>query len=180
MNLTVPYQSLSCESIDIPRWFAVDAGGMHRIQTSMAHEGTVGVRGLWHVALKVGDLRRSRRFYETLFGMRVVWEPDAENVYLSSGCDNLALHQIPRAEQAEYTKPNAQFLDHLGVIMETPEAVDRLFALAEQYGATIVHPLKRHRDGSYSFYVADPDRNVVQVLYEPNISGGEAHVQSKK
>jgi hypothetical protein len=29
---------------------------------------------------------------------------------------------------------------------------------------------KRHRDGSYSFYVADPDGNTVQVLFEPTIS----------
>jgi catechol 2,3-dioxygenase-like lactoylglutathione lyase family enzyme len=136
----------------------------------MAHEGVAGVRGLRHLALKVTDLGRSRRFYEKLFGMRIVWEPDADNVYLSSGGDNLALHQIPTSELAEYAGQRAQFLDHLGVIMDTPESVDRLFAQVEQYGATIVHQPKRHRDGSYSFYIADPDRNVVQVLYEPTIS----------
>jgi len=37
---------------------------------------------------------------------------------------------------------------------------------------TIVKPLKLHRDGSYSFYLADPDGNTVQVLYEPNICSG--------
>jgi catechol-2,3-dioxygenase len=36
-----------------------------------------------------------------------------------------------------------------------------------------VHRPKRHRDGSYSFYVADPDGNTVQVLYEPTISNVE-------
>ena len=54
--------------------------------------------GLKHLALKVTDLKRSQAFYETLFGMQVVWQPDAENVYLSSGGDNLALHQIPSGE----------------------------------------------------------------------------------
>ena len=54
-----------------------------------------GLKGLWHVALKVTDLKRSQAFYEGLFDMRVVWAPDADNVYLSSGRDNLALHQIP-------------------------------------------------------------------------------------
>ena len=29
-----------------------------------------GIRGLWHLALRVTDLARSRVFYETLFGMR--------------------------------------------------------------------------------------------------------------
>jgi catechol-2,3-dioxygenase len=131
-----------------------------------------GVRGLWHLALKVTDLQRSRTFYEQLFEMKVVWQPDSENVYLSSGSDNLALHQIGSAEVARLERRDRQFLDHLGVVMETPKAVDKLFERAERFGVEIVHRPKQHRDGSYSFYIADPDGNRVQVLYEPNISGG--------
>lgn len=131
-------------------------------------------RGLRHLALRVTDLKKSRAFYERLFGMKVVWEPDPDNVYFSSGCDNLALHQISQAELADYHQRRSQFLDHVGVIMENPAAVDELYALvvgeAAELEATIVKPPKRHRDGSYSFYVADPDGNVVQVLYEPSIS----------
>lgn len=131
-------------------------------------------RGFRHVALRVTDLAKSRRFYETLFGMRVVWEPDVENVYFSSGVDNLALHQIAQSELAEFRPARGQFLDHLGVIMKSPEDVDRLFAVVQANGdsisATIVKPPTQHRDGSYSCYVADPDGNVIQVLYEPNIS----------
>ncbi|MFO0775411.1 MAG: VOC family protein [Nitrospiraceae bacterium] len=130
--------------------------------------------GLRHLALRVTDLARSRRFYETLFGMRVVWEPDPENVYFSSGADNVALHQIPAAELAEYRAERGQFLDHVGVIMYQPEDVDRFYARVQQegdsVGARIVKPPKRHRDGSYSCYIADPDGNVIQALYEPTIS----------
>ena len=132
---------------------------------------SIGIRGLWHLALKVMDLSRSRAFYETLFGMKVVWQPDAENVYLSSGSDNLALHQIPSSELAGYKGRQNQFLDHLGVIMETPDAVDALYQQVQRAGHTVTQPPKRHRDGSYSFYLADPDGNMVQVLYEPTISG---------
>ena len=129
------------------------------------------MRGLRHLALKVTDLARSRAFYERLFGMKVVWEPDAENVYLSSGADNLALHQVGADEQASYQSQKAQFLDHLGFIMDGVEAVDALFRIVEQRQVPVVKPPKRHRDGSYSFYIADPDGNVVQVLFEPNIIG---------
>ncbi len=128
-------------------------------------------RGLWHLALRVTDLARSRAFYEEQFGMKVVWQPDPENLYLSSGADNLALHQIPQSELADYQPPRGQFLDHLGFIVESPEQVDRMFERAELAAAKIVKHPKAHRDGSYSFYMADPDGNVVQVLYEPTISG---------
>lgn len=129
-----------------------------------------GVRGLRHLALKVTDLARSRKFYEALFGMKTVWEPDPDNVYMSSGADNLALHQIPASDIAAHRAATHHLLDHLGFIMDSPASVDRLLKQAERFGAAIVQPPKRHRDDSYSFYMADPDGNVVQVLYEPNIS----------
>jgi catechol 2,3-dioxygenase-like lactoylglutathione lyase family enzyme len=70
-------------------------------------------RGFRHVAFRVTDLARSRAFYEQLLGMNVVWEPDADNLYLSSGTDNLALHQIAPAELASYQPPKPQLLDHI-------------------------------------------------------------------
>ena len=131
-------------------------------------------RGLRHVALRVTDLARSRAFYERFLDMKVVWEPDSDNVYFSSGSDNLALHQIGPAELAQYQPPRGQLLDHVGVILQSPAHVDEMFQDvrqdAAQYGATIAKPPKHHRDGSYSFYFTDPDGNVIQALYEPTLS----------
>lgn len=130
--------------------------------------------GLRHLALRVSDLRRSRAFYERFLGMKVVWEPDGENIYFSSGNDNLALHQIPAAELNAYQPGSGQRLDHFGVIVESPQAVDAFFADvqhdAARFGATIAKPPKQHRDGSYSFYFTDPDGNMIQALYEPTVS----------
>ncbi|MBI5853943.1 MAG: VOC family protein [Nitrospirae bacterium] len=138
------------------------------------------IRGLRHLALRVMDVSRSRAFYENLFGMRVVWQPDPDHVYLSSGSDNLALHQIPAAELAEYAGPRGRFMDHFGFVVESPQAVDRMWEWIEQNSVRIVKHQKRHRDGAYSFYLADPDGNTIQILYEPTISAlefirGEEH-----
>ena len=120
-----------------------------------------------HVALKVKNVAQSKTFYQEILGMDVVWEPDAENVYLSSGCDNIAIHAVSAnfAVSAEEKQ-----LDHLGFIVESTERVKELEQEFIAKGVRIVHPFKAHRDGSASFYCADPDGIVIQMLYEPHLS----------
>ncbi len=126
-----------------------------------------GLKGMRHIALKVRDVARAKRFYQEMLGMEVVWEPDAQNVYLSSGCDNIALHQISHEFAAAAVEKQ---LDHLGFVVESIERVKELESEFIARGVTIVHPFKIHRDGSASFYCADPDGIVIQLLYEPTLS----------
>ena len=126
-----------------------------------------GLKGMRHLALNVKDVARSRIFYEEFLGMEVVWQPDETNVYLSSGPDNLALHQV--ASPGDST-PAGQLLDHMGVIVDSIERVEELESNFRERGVPIVKPFKRHRDGSASFYCADPDGVIIQMLYEPALS----------
>jgi len=126
-----------------------------------------GLKGMRHIALKVRSAARSKIFYQNILGMDVVWEPDAQNVYLSSGCDNIAIHEV--SESFRETAEEKQ-LDHLGFVVESIERVKELEAAFRSQGVTIVHPFKVHRDGSASFYCADPDGVVIQMLYEPTLS----------
>jgi len=120
-----------------------------------------------HVALKVKNVAQSKTFYQEILGMDVVWEPDAENVYLSSGCDNIAIHAVSANFAASAEEKQ---LDHLGFIVESTERVKELEQEFIAKGVRIVHPFKAHRDGSASFYCADPDGIVIQMLYEPHLS----------
>ena len=118
--------------------------------------------GLRHLALRVRDPQASKKFYCEGFAMSVVWEPDADNVYLSSGFDNLALHRDPAATSGA--------LDHLGFIVDAKEEVDRIATAFRERGVTIVAAPRDHRDGSRSFYCLDPDGLKIQVLFEPTLS----------
>ena len=126
-----------------------------------------GIKGMRHIALKVRDIAKAKSFYQNMFGMEVVWQPDPENVYLSSGYDNIALHQLPAGVAAIAAE---QQLDHFGFIVESIERVKELEEQFRSAGVTIVHPFKIHRDGSASFYCADPDGIVIQMLFEPQLS----------
>ncbi len=125
--------------------------------------------GLRHLALNARDLESMKRFYVDLLGYGVEWEPDPDNVYLTSGRDNLALHRA--AANAGDAARGAQALDHLGVVVSRPEDVDRWAAFLDEHGVPIVARPKTHRDGARSCYVKDPDGNTVQIIHHPPISG---------
>jgi catechol 2,3-dioxygenase-like lactoylglutathione lyase family enzyme len=126
-----------------------------------------GIKGMRHIALKVKDIAKAKSFYQNMLGMDVVWEPDPDNVYLSSGYDNIALHQVTAGLASRAAE---QQLDHFGFIVESIKRVKELEQEFRSAGVTIVHPFKIHRDGSASFYCADPDAIVIQMLYEPQLS----------
>jgi catechol 2,3-dioxygenase-like lactoylglutathione lyase family enzyme len=120
-------------------------------------------RGLRHLALKVQNLQEMRRFYVDLLGFAVEWEPDAQNIYLTSGNDNLALHEV--------TEPLPEGrLDHLGIIVEQPSDVDQWATFLKHHGVKLAMEPKTHRDGARSIYFPDPERNMIQIIYHPPIS----------
>jgi catechol 2,3-dioxygenase-like lactoylglutathione lyase family enzyme len=98
--------------------------------------------------------------------MKIEWQPDADNIYLTSGHDNLALHRA-----TEKAAPRAlQKLDHIGFIINTPEEVDEWHTYLSAHQVPITKEPKTHRDGARSFYCADPDSNSVQLIYHPPLS----------
>jgi catechol 2,3-dioxygenase-like lactoylglutathione lyase family enzyme len=122
--------------------------------------------GLRHLALNVQNVAAMKQFYVDLLGFAVEWEPDADNVYLSSGIDNLALHHVQGLTLAE-----GGVLDHLGVIVRSADDVDRWAAFLEERGVPLDAKPRTHRDGARSCYFSDPEGNKIQIIHHPPIAG---------
>ena len=116
--------------------------------------------GLHHVALFVKNFEATTHFYTELLGMKIIWQPDPDNLYLSSGSDNFALHRAP----ANFQAAPHQRLDHIGFFLDAPDEVDRWHEFLCEQQVEIKAPPKDHRDGTRSFYCADPDGNIVQMI----------------
>lgn len=122
--------------------------------------------GMRHVALFVRDMAACEHFYVELLGMKVEWRPDEQNVYLTSGGDNVALHQ---AEPDVAREEPSQRLDHIGFFLHSAGAVDQWFDWLRSQRVRIRSEPRTHRDGARSFYCYDPDGTLVQMIHHPPI-----------
>lgn len=122
--------------------------------------------GLRHVALFVQHFAECVRFYTELLGMRVEWHPDENNIYLTSGNDNLALHRAT----TNFSPSAHQRLDHMGFILNEIDQVDVWHEYLKHHNVPIKNPPRTHRDGARSFYCLDPDGNSIQIIYHPPLA----------
>lgn len=129
----------------------------------MRPANTLGMR---HVALFVRDLSACEHFYTHLLGMEVEWRPDSTNVYLTSGGDNLALHQANAETERDEA---AQRLDHIGFFVNSAEEVDEWFEHLNTHDVRMRTEPRTHRDGARSFYCYDPDGTNVQIIHHPPV-----------
>jgi len=122
--------------------------------------------GIKHVALKVKNFDNCLKFYTDILGMDIDWQPDDDNVYLSNGKDNLALHKDSNLDLS--SKNNR--LDHYGIMLKTKDDVDYWFNFIKSHNVEIFKDIKDHRDGSRSFYCYDPDKNILQIMWHPTLN----------
>jgi catechol 2,3-dioxygenase-like lactoylglutathione lyase family enzyme len=117
---------------------------------------------LWHVAIEVSNLPRMERFYMDVLGFLVEWKPDADNVYLTTGRDNLALHKGLAAAGGR--------LAHLGFVVAQPDDVDAWANYLRALGIPLEAEPRTHRDGARSLYLRDPEGNLIQILHHPPLA----------
>ncbi|OOV36316.1 VOC family protein [Candidatus Synechococcus spongiarum] len=114
------------------------------------------VERLGHVAVRVQEMERAKRFYCSL-GMKLVW--DAKDwCYLETGSGREGLALLG----PDYRAAGPHFAFHFHDRAEVEATHARLKAAGVAVGA--VHD---HRDGTASFYLRDPEGNWLEMLYEP-------------
>ena len=123
-----------------------------------------GMIGIRHIALFVKELETAVDFYTRMMGMRIEWQPDADNVYLTNEGDVFALHRV------DYTPDTKQRLDHIGFVLSRPEAVDDWYDYFVSQGVRITEKPKTHRDGSRGFYCLDAVGHLLELIYHPPIA----------
>lgn len=139
---------------------------MQSSSTQSARPG--GMLGIRHVALFVKDLEACVKFYVDIMGMRIEWQPDPDNVYLTNDGDVFALHRV------DYDAAPTQRLDHIGFVLSAVDDVDRWYEFFVKQGVRITEAPKTHRDGARGFYCLDAVGHLLELIYHPPISQLEA------
>ena len=116
-----------------------------------------------HVSIHANDLEESARFYEDVFGMRRVPNPDFEHPVLWLEVGDLQLHLFLRDTPApEY--------HHMGLEVDDFEAAYRIAVERRLFDGDAWSPTVRVlMDGAVQMYLRDPAGNLVEVNW-PDVS----------
>jgi catechol 2,3-dioxygenase-like lactoylglutathione lyase family enzyme len=89
---------------------------------------------LRHIAMQVPDLEKAAAFYETVFGLRRVYQSESEigdTVMLSDGVVNLTLLKFPEGQPSMINGPDWAGVHHFGFVVDD---LDETLAKAEENG----------------------------------------------
>ncbi len=116
----------------------------------------INIKRTGHTAIEVEDIKRAADFYINNFGFEESYLAEDWGIVRKNG-DDIAFIK----------KGASNHPPHFGLRVNSNEEVES--ALDElKDKVKILKGLKLHRDNSYSFYFADPDDNVVELIYDPN------------
>jgi catechol-2,3-dioxygenase len=117
---------------------------------------SVNIKRTGHTAIEVEDIKRSADFYINNFGFEEGYIAEDWGIVRKNG-DDIAFIK----------KGVSHHPPHFGLRVNSNKEVEEAFNNLKDK-VKILKELKMHRDNSYSFYFADPDGNVVELIYDPN------------
>lgn len=121
--------------------------------------------GLTHLALVVRQMDRSREFYETFAGLRLVHERPAEGLIrrVAWMADPHTAFTVVLVESNQLDDTPLGPFGHLGMACASRAEVDRLADLARERGVLRSPPVQSPPPVGYWTYISDPDGNTLEL-----------------
>lgn len=121
------------------------------------------------ITLGVSDLKASEAFYSHTFGWTKTAQSTDDIVFYQLNGIQLALY--PRAKLAEDARQDPAGSGFGGFTLahnaKSEKEVDEIFAGLKNAGAAIIKSPEKVFWGGYSGYVADPDRYLWEIAFNP-------------
>jgi lactoylglutathione lyase len=123
------------------------------------------VKNIAHIALEISNLQNSVDFYVETLGLEYKFDSKDENdvikmVYLKV-CDGVFIEMFPSGIHKPERKHYLIGFHHLCFEVED---IHKAAAKIEAKGYVIKHPVKIGGDGSWQFWVDDPDGNPIEFM----------------
>ena len=126
--------------------------------------------GIGHVLLRVSDVERSRAFYSTILGLKVVEEdPEHGGVFMALEGQAHTVDLFPVQDQASAPRavPGGVGVHHVAFHVASEAALADAYFTLQDHGIPIVRAVDHVSQKSIYFH--DPDGNYLEIYYElPN------------
>jgi catechol 2,3-dioxygenase-like lactoylglutathione lyase family enzyme len=136
----------------------------------------IKLQRIGHILLNVRDVERSKAFYTTILGFKVLeQDPDHGGVFLSLGEHGNTLDLFPSSDPEAYPQPKSGVgrreglgVKHTAFAVETEEDLKGAYFALQDAGVTIHRAIDHTSQKSIYFY--DPDDNLLEIVWErPNV-----------
>jgi catechol 2,3-dioxygenase-like lactoylglutathione lyase family enzyme len=119
------------------------------------------IYGLTHLAIAVSDIRRTKKFYQHIFEMEVMYETASFLQLTTPGSNDILVFEVK--ENAEIGRTGG--IAHFGFRLKDPKDIDGVIQKVKSAGAEIIEA-GEFVPGSPYIYFKDPDGYAIEVWYE--------------
>ncbi|HZB11964.1 MAG TPA: VOC family protein [Chryseolinea sp.] len=117
--------------------------------------------GLTHLAIAVRDVRRTKQFYHSVFGMETMYDEVGFIQMTTPGCHDVIVFE----ESDNQARGNTGGIAHFGFRLREPDDIDEIVTRIIAAGGQIVDKGEFVKGSPYVFF-KDPDGYDVEVWYE--------------
>ena len=117
--------------------------------------------GLTHLAIAVRDVRRTMKFYQSVFNMQVMYNENGFVQLTTPGCNDILVFEEKKDKSIGQTGGIA----HFGFRLKNPNDIDEIVNKVKTAGGAIIDKGEFVPGSPYVFF-KDPDGYEVEVWYE--------------